>query len=126
MIWRRDGLLLTDTNTDDVSGVLLDAFGTLYLVGVTVAESGNYTCYIDGNRTQEVLVAIRKSSLFASQGFTRHLGYLFYVFALYFIIFGARLYHAFLNRHTFLKITEDDVLESEIPTAYLGKQIRIH
>lgn len=118
--------MLTDSNADDnVSGVMLDAFGTLYLVGVTVAETGNYTCYIDGNRTQEVLVAVRKSSLFASQVFVRHLYYLYYVFTLYFVVFSARVYYAFLKRHTFLKITENDVIESEIPSAYLGRKIQI-
>lgn len=129
MTWRKDGLLLTDSNTndnDDVrSGAELDSFGTLYLVELSIGDSGNYTCYIDGNRIQEVLVAIRKSSVFESKAYVRHLYYLYYVLALYFVVFSARIFYAFLNRHNFVKITEEEVLRPEIPTPYLGKKIRI-
>lgn len=123
--WRRDGLLLSDSNTDETSAVSLDTFGTLYMVGLTSRDSGNYTCYVNSNRTQEVILVVRKSSLTKSQTYTRHLYYLYYVFTLYFVLFSARIYYAFLDRRNFLKITENDVLDSEIPTVYLGKQIRI-
>lgn len=125
MTWRRDGLLLTDSNTNDVSGPSLDMFGTLYLIGLAISDSGNYTCFINGNRTQEILVAVRKSSVLASKAYVRHLYYLYYVFTVYFVIFCARIYHAFLSRRRFLKITDSDVLTPEIPTVYLGKKIRI-
>lgn len=123
MTWRKDGLLLTDS--DDSSGMELDTFGTLYLIELTVRNSGNYTCYIDGNRTQEVLVSVRKSSVLGSTTYIRHLYYLYYVLALYFVIFGARIFYAFLNRDDFIKITDDDVLIPEMPTPYLGQKIRI-
>lgn len=127
MTWRKDGLLLTDSDDDDdkSSGVELDTFGTLYLVELTVSNSGNYTCYINGNRTQEVLVVVRKSSVLGSAAYIRHLYYLYYVLALYFVIFGARIFYAYLNRHDFVKITDDDVLVPEMPTPYLGKNVRI-
>jgi len=125
--WRKDGLMLTETDStaDNTSGALLDTFGTLYLIRLTSDDSGNYTCYIDGNRTQEVLLSISKSSLITSKAYARHLNYLYCVFAMYFVIFSARLYYSFLNRRNFLKITDSDVLKSEIPTVYLGKKIRI-
>ncbi|CAH1737173.1 unnamed protein product [Aphis gossypii] len=125
--WRKDGLLLTETEStaDDTSGALLDTFGTLYLVRLTDNDSGNYTCFVDGNRTQEVLLVVRKSSLLSSKAYARHLYYLYYIFAMYFVVFGARIYYAFLNRRYFLKITDSDVLKPEIPIVYLGRKIRI-
>uniref|UniRef100_A0A2S2P1Z9 Ig-like domain-containing protein n=1 Tax=Schizaphis graminum TaxID=13262 RepID=A0A2S2P1Z9_SCHGA len=125
--WRKDGLLLTETEStaDDTSGALVDTFGTLYLVRLTSDDSGNYTCFVDGNRTQEVLLAVQKSSLLSSKAYARHLYYLYYIFAIYFVVFGARIYYAFLNRRDFLKITDNDVLKPEIPIVYLGRKIRI-
>jgi hypothetical protein len=125
--WRRDGLLLTESDMDVVSGVLLDKFGTLSLVQVTAGDSGNYTCYVDGHRMQEVMVAVRKSSVLGSEEFVRHTGYLFFVFGLNFVVFVVRIYYALLDRHAFVEITEDDVLKEadEIPIAYLGKTIRV-
>lgn len=129
MTWRRDGLLLTESDVDVLSGVLLDKFGTLSLVQVTAGDSGNYTCYVDGRRMQEVLVSVRKSSVLGSSEFVRHLCYLFFVFGLNFVVFVVRIYYALLDRHAFVKITEEDVLmqanADEIPIAYLGKRIRV-
>jgi len=125
--WRKDGLMLsvTESTADDTSGAFLDTFGTLYLIRLTGDDSGNYTCYVEGNRTQEILLSVSKSSLLKSKTYARHLNYLFCVFAIYFVVFGARLYYAFLNRSNFLKITDNDVLKPEIPTVYLGRKIRI-
>lgn len=113
------------TTSGDVTGASLDMFGTLYLVGLTVGDTGNYTCYINGNRTQEVLLTVRKSSMLSSKVYVRHLYYLYYVIALYAVMFGARIYYAFLDRSRFLNISDDDVLGPKIPTPYLGKIIRI-
>lgn len=125
--WRKDGLLLLaeSDDTDDVSGPSVDVFGTLYLTGLTISDSGNYTCYIDGNRTQEVLLVVRKWSALASDAYTRHLYYLYYVFAVYAVILCVGLYHGFLNRHRFATLTDADILTPEIPIVYLGKKIRV-
>lgn len=123
MTWRKDGLLLTEFDAD--GGPSVDAFGTLYLFELTVGDSGNYTCYIDGNRTQEVLVAVRKSSVVGSEAYGRHLYYLYYAFAVYLVVFCARLYHGFLNRRGFSKIADTEVLTPEVPAVYLGQRIRI-
>lgn len=129
MTWRRDGLLLTESDAydddDDVSGAVLDAFGTLYLVALVADDAGNYTCFVNGNRTQEVLVAVRKSSVLGSDAYARHLCYVYYVCALYLVVFGARVFYAYLHRGGFTAVTDDDVLEPEAPAVYLGKRIRI-
>lgn len=98
------------------------------MVGLTVDDSGNYTCYVNGNRTQEVLLAVQKSSMLASTAYRRHLYYLCYAFALYSVVFTARIYYAYLNRGGYVQIAERDVLaqlSAEIPAVYLGKKIRI-
>lgn len=127
VIWRRDGVLLSESATSggDATGASVDVFGTLYLVGLTAGDTGNYTCYVNGNRTQEVLLTVRKSSMLASKVYVRHLYYLYYMIALYAVMFGARIYYAFLGRRRFLNISDDDVLGPKIPTPYLGKRIRI-
>ena len=48
--------------------IYVDSFNTLYLFEVTDKESGNFTCFVNGSRMQEVNVVVLTRSLFFTKG----------------------------------------------------------
>ncbi|KAL0269043.1 UNVERIFIED_CONTAM: hypothetical protein PYX00_010787 [Menopon gallinae] len=72
--WEHNKLrLYTNEGFDYVEGseeprIYVDSFNTLYLFEVTESESGNYTCFVDGFRMQEVKVTVLKRSVFFTKG----------------------------------------------------------
>ena len=56
--WLKDGELIMSNATRGDPHILVDMFNTLYLVEVTQASEGNYTCFVGNTRMQEVMVYV--------------------------------------------------------------------
>jgi hypothetical protein len=56
--WLRDGELIVSNATRGDPHIMVDMFNTLYLVEVTQAIEGNYTCSVGNTRMQEVMVYV--------------------------------------------------------------------
>ncbi|XP_023289486.1 uncharacterized protein LOC111674235 [Orussus abietinus] len=88
VIWKKDGLVLhkgigrSFREKDSEPSVLVDTFATLYLIGVSNAEEGNYTCYVETINMMEVKIIVVSKSLLLTQAFLRHMGYLGFIFLL--------------------------------------------
>lgn len=74
VIWKRNGRVLNagesvePSNLDEEPHITVDTFNTLYLIGVTSAEEGNYTCEVDKIRMQQVKVFIVSKSRLLTLG----------------------------------------------------------
>ncbi|XP_068993213.1 uncharacterized protein [Neodiprion pinetum] len=85
VVWKKDNIGLKKGTGQSVRSkdpeprVLVDTYGTLYLLGVTQAEAGNYTCYVDKVNMLKVKVIVVSRSLILSRAFLRHVGYLGFI-----------------------------------------------
>ncbi|XP_017765692.1 PREDICTED: uncharacterized protein LOC108554809 [Eufriesea mexicana] len=68
--WKKDSITLEKgvrrsfRKLDPDARVIVDAFGTLYLIDVSVHEEGNYTCYVDNvNMMRAKVVVVSKARL---------------------------------------------------------------
>ena len=58
MTWLKDGELIKSNTTNGDTHIIVDMFNTLYLLEVTQASEGNYTCLVGNTRMQEVMVYV--------------------------------------------------------------------
>ncbi|XP_014241132.1 uncharacterized protein LOC106661905 isoform X2 [Cimex lectularius] len=84
VVWRRDGL--TMFKNSDQGHVSIDAFSNLCIVSANKQDEGNYTCYIDNKKIQEIIIYITVRSKLTQEAFVRHMQYLGFIF-LFSIIF---------------------------------------
>jgi hypothetical protein len=56
--WLKDGELIKSNATKGDPHIMVDMFNTLYLMEVTQASEGNYTCFVGNTRVQEVMVYV--------------------------------------------------------------------
>lgn len=81
--------------------VFVDSLNTLYLYGVTKDEEGNYTCYVDKVRMQQVRVFVVSKSKLLTQAFVRHMMYLAFVLSLTLSCYCAGLVITWTRRRKF-------------------------
>ncbi|XP_020710929.3 uncharacterized protein LOC105690755 [Athalia rosae] len=85
VVWKKDKVTLKKgtghsfRRKDPEPRVLVDTFATLYLLGVTEAEAGNYTCYVDKVNMLKVKVIVVSRSRLLTRAFLRHVGYLGFI-----------------------------------------------
>ncbi|XP_063986437.1 uncharacterized protein LOC135167304 [Diachasmimorpha longicaudata] len=88
IVWRKDSIVLKKgtgrsfRKKDKEARVMVDTFSTLYLIGVSSHEEGNYTCYVDDVRMMQVKIRVVSKSRLLTQAFFRHMGYLGFIFLL--------------------------------------------
>lgn len=121
--WKKDAITLekgvrrSSRKLDPEARVIVDAFGTLYLIDVSTEEEGNYTCYVNNvNMLQVKIIVISKARLL-TQEFLRHLGYLGFIFLLCSFCYCSGLVYTYRNRHKFEQtVPKEDILkEEELP-----------
>lgn len=56
--WLKDGEPIKSNATNGDMHIMVDMFNTLYLVEVTQASEGNYTCFVGNTRMQEDMVYV--------------------------------------------------------------------
>jgi hypothetical protein len=56
--WLKDGELIMSNATKSDMHIMVDMFNTLYLVEVTQASEGNYTCFVGNTRMQEAMIYV--------------------------------------------------------------------
>lgn len=66
MVWKKNGKTITDTAKNP--RVEVDIFGTLFLNGISLKETGNYSCYVNGVYMQDVYIQIIDKSIFHEKG----------------------------------------------------------
>ncbi|XP_024939922.1 uncharacterized protein LOC107266555 isoform X1 [Cephus cinctus] len=118
VVWRKDALLLKKgmgqsfRKKDPDPRVLVDTFATLYLVGVSHAEEGNYTCYVDNVNMMQVKVIVVSKSRLLTQAFLRHMGYLGFIFLLSSFCYCAGLVIVCRNKDKF-KVKDFEEIEAK-------------
>jgi len=61
--WLKDGEPIKSNATKGDTHIMVDMFNTLYLVEVTEASEGKYTCFVGNTRMQEVTVYVRSQTM---------------------------------------------------------------
>ncbi|XP_076640668.1 uncharacterized protein LOC143352224 [Halictus rubicundus] len=109
--WKKDSITLEKgvrrsfRKLDPTAHVVVDAFGTLYLIDATIDEGGNYTCAVDNVNMMQLIVVVVSNARLLTQEFLRHLGYLGFVFFLCSFCYCSGLIHTFRRRHQFRQRT---------------------
>lgn len=109
VVWSKRGKILKPGDVSN-SHVVVDTFSTLYLLDVTVEESGNYTCDVDDVKMQQVRVFVTSRSRLLTREFIRHLAYLGFILSLTTTCYCAGLIITCHRRKTF-KNYEDLIRE---------------
>nr|XP_031846344.1 uncharacterized protein LOC116432949 [Nomia melanderi] len=105
--WKKDSITLEKgvrrsfRKLDPNVRVIVDAFGTLYLIDVSVHEGGNYTCTVDNVNVMQLNVVVVPKTRLLTQEFLRHLGYLGFIFFLCSLCYCSGLVHTYRRRHQF-------------------------
>ncbi|XP_076235763.1 uncharacterized protein LOC143180115 [Calliopsis andreniformis] len=105
--WKKDSITLEKgvrrsfRKLDPEARVVVDAFGTLYLIAVTIHEEGNYTCYVNNANMMQLKVIVIANVRLLTQEFLRHLGYLGFIFLLCSFCYCTGLIHTYRRRHKF-------------------------
>ncbi|XP_033302170.1 uncharacterized protein LOC117206709 [Bombus bifarius] len=142
--WKKDSITLergvrrSFRKLDPEARVIVDAFGTLYLIGtlsrdklhivlygishfsiyiqsdVSTHEEGNYTCYIDNVNMMQVKVIVISKARLVTQEFLRHLGYLGFIFLLCSFCYCSGLVYTCRRRDKFdTVVPKKDTIEKE-------------
>ncbi|XP_043253084.1 uncharacterized protein LOC122397761 [Colletes gigas] len=99
--WKKDSITLergirrSFRKLDPVARVVVDAFGTLYLIDVSIHEEGNYTCTVDNIKVMQLNVIVVPKVKLLTQEFLRHLGYLGFIFLLCLFCYCSGLVHTY-------------------------------
>jgi len=56
--WLKDGEIIMSNATKGDPHIMVDMYNKLYLVEVTQASEGNYTCFVGNTHMQEVMVYV--------------------------------------------------------------------
>ncbi|XP_076394097.1 uncharacterized protein LOC100877163 isoform X2 [Megachile rotundata] len=116
--WKKDSITLEKgvqrsfRKLDPEARVIVDAFGTLYLIDVSTHEEGNYTCYVDAINMMQLKVTVVPKTRLLTQEFLRHLGYLGFIFLLCSICYCSGLVYTFRNREKF-KVMQPENIATE-------------
>ncbi|XP_043603621.1 uncharacterized protein LOC122576844 [Bombus pyrosoma] len=142
--WKKDSITLergvrrSFRKLDPEARVIVDAFGTLYLIGtssgdklhivlygvshffiyilsdVSTHEEGNYTCYIDNVNMMQVKVIVIPKARLVTQEFLRHLGYLGFIFLFCSFCYCSGLVYTCRQRDKFdTVVPKKDTIEKE-------------
>ncbi|XP_028982583.1 uncharacterized protein LOC114841685 [Diachasma alloeum] len=117
IVWRKDSTVLKKgtgrsfRKKDKEARVMVDTFSTLYLIGVSSHEEGNYTCYVDDVRMMQVKIRVVSKSRLLTQAFFRHMGYLGFIFLLASFCYCAGLVIACRKKNRF--VTKRTIDEAE-------------
>ncbi|KAF6199687.1 hypothetical protein GE061_005985 [Apolygus lucorum] len=107
VVWRKDGIQIekhTFTENDMEEHILVDTFSNLYITYAREEESGNYTCYVNGAKIQEVIVIVNAEAVIKHAAFIRHIHYLGFMLMFGVIFYVAGVIVAWTQRHTFKQI----------------------
>ncbi|XP_026675099.1 uncharacterized protein LOC108631333 isoform X2 [Ceratina calcarata] len=121
--WKKDAITLEKgvrrsfRKLDPEARVIVDAFGTLYLIEVSTHEEGNYTCYIDNVNMMQLKVIVVAKGKLLTQEFLRHLGYLGFIFLLCSFCYCSGLIYAWRQRQRKSNAPKNDAVkqDEEIP-----------
>ncbi|XP_053972635.1 uncharacterized protein LOC128873245 [Hylaeus volcanicus] len=122
--WKKDSITLEKgvrrsfRKLDTVARVVVDAFGTLYLIDVSPYEAGNYTCSVDNVKVMQLKVIVVSKARLLTQEFLRHLGYLGYIFLLCSLCYCSGLIYTCKQRHKFRaveSIKQEGEEKEEVP-----------
>ncbi|XP_029041595.1 uncharacterized protein LOC114875459 [Osmia bicornis bicornis] len=122
--WKKDSITLEKgvqrsfRKLDPEARVIVDAFGTLYLIDVSTHEEGNYTCYVDTINMMQLKVIVIPKTRLLTREFLRHLGYLGFIFLLCTICYCNGLIYTFRHREKFKVMDPENVTtnqEDEVP-----------
>ncbi|XP_076375573.1 uncharacterized protein LOC117227261 [Megalopta genalis] len=109
--WKKDSITLEKgvrrsfRKLDPTAHVVVDVFGTLYLIDVSTDEGGNYTCSVDNVNMMQLKIVVVSNARLLTQEFLRHLGYLGFVFFLCSICYCSGLVRTYRGRHQFQQRT---------------------
>ncbi|KAF3424251.1 hypothetical protein E2986_03726 [Frieseomelitta varia] len=118
--WKKDlitlerGVRQSFRKLDSEARVIVDAFGTLYLIDVSTREEGNYTCYINNVNMMQVKVVVIHKTRLLTQEFLRHLGYLGFIFLLCSFCYCSGLVYTYKQRDKFdTVVPKKDTIDKE-------------
>ncbi|CAL7936717.1 unnamed protein product [Xylocopa violacea] len=106
--WKKDSITLEKgirrsfRKLDPEARMIVDAFGTLYLIDVSTHEEGNYTCYIDKVNMMQLKVIVIPKAKLLTQEFLRHLGYLGFILLLCSFCYCSGLIYTWRQRDKFI------------------------
>ncbi|XP_076675934.1 uncharacterized protein LOC143373038 isoform X1 [Andrena cerasifolii] len=125
--WKKDSITLEKgvrrsfRKSDEEARVIVDVFGTLYLIDVSIDEQGNYTCYIDNASMMQLKVIVIPKTRLLTQEFLRHLGYLGFIFLLCSLCYCTGLIYACRRRHRFQAIGPGGVSTEQKEEGEMGE-----
>lgn len=71
--WRKNGAPISkQTIADDSDHILVDTFSNLYITYARDVESGSYSCYVNGDKIQEVIVSVNAEAIRKHAGLEIH------------------------------------------------------
>ncbi|KAK1131364.1 hypothetical protein K0M31_017650 [Melipona bicolor] len=118
--WKKDSITLergvrqSFRKLDSEARVIVDAFGTLYLIDVSTHEEGNYTCYINNVNMMQVKVIVIPKTRLLTQELLRHLGYLGFIFLLCSFCYCSGLVYTYKQRDKFdIAVPKKDTIDKE-------------
>lgn len=100
VVWKKNGRVLKRGDNSD-SHVIVDTFNTLYLVEVTRAAAGNYTCYVDDIRMQQIVIFVYSKSKILTNELLRYFVYLGFILFLSSFCYCGGLVITWQRRHLF-------------------------
>lgn len=74
IVWKKDSTILKQgigssfRKKDTETRLLVDTFSTLYLIGVSKYEEGNYTCYVNDIKMMQLKINVVSKSRLLTQG----------------------------------------------------------
>ncbi|KAH1004852.1 hypothetical protein HUJ05_005621 [Dendroctonus ponderosae] len=100
VVWKKGGRELKRGDNSDPH-VIVDTFSTLYLVEVTRAVAGNFTCFVDDIRMQQLTVFVYSKSRLLTNELLRYFMYLGFILFLSSFCYCAGLVITWRRRHLF-------------------------
>ncbi|CAG9768648.1 unnamed protein product [Ceutorhynchus assimilis] len=98
--WKKNGRALPRGDNSNPH-VIVDTFNTLYLVEVTQVDAGNYTCYVDDIRMQQIVIFVYSKTKLLTNEMVRYFMYLGFVLFLSSFCYCGGLVILFKRRHLY-------------------------
>ncbi|XP_066258544.1 uncharacterized protein [Euwallacea similis] len=105
VVWRRNGKPLK-RGDNSFPDVMVDTFDTLYLIKVTSDTAGNYSCYVDDIKMEQIIIYVYTKSKFLTKELLRYLIYLGFILFLSSFCYCAGLVITWRKRHLFKTYSE--------------------
>ncbi|XP_030765080.1 uncharacterized protein LOC115889268 isoform X2 [Sitophilus oryzae] len=121
VVWKRNGMTLKRGDNSNPH-VMVDTFNSLYLVDVTPFDKGNYSCYVDDIRMQQIIVFVFSKTKLLTKELVRYLIYLGYILFLSSFCYCGGLIVTCQRRHlfkTYKELKEEETTKSEEDTVNL-------